>query len=394
MNQKDVAHLRRQFKPDNHLLRIHDIFNVYVMKESSEIYHHESKPFPMLERDQQELFLGNFRKLLSGQFDQKLFELKFQSELDHNGPGEVEHTRRILHAGLQADHVELWKEQMLQIVDKMLTDFQFSEDTVITFIRGEYFKPSRKNNEDTEEHAEDEVYALGFILCTVNKTEQPQKTLVFDYVSREFRYHVAVDPIIKLASPETGFLFPCFNDGFADVNHVLYASGKANAPDDRFIEVVLNGEITATAQQDKAVFEDIVCEVAGDQLDASTLAHVYEEIKTMIDETGDEEPLLLDVKDVERVLVASGVEEVDTGKVERAFVEVTDNRNYELKASNVIPKFNTKSIKINTKVATIAISPEDLRYVKQVNYKGRRCILIEVDEDTVIEGFTLKTEDL
>jgi len=396
VNQKDVALIRRQFKLDNHLLRIFDIFNVYVTKDSSDIYHHECQPFAMLERDQQELFIGNFKKLLAGQFDQKLFELKFQSDLglEQESGEENNHTRLILHSGLQANRVDEWKEQMLRLVDKMLQDSPFSEDTVITFIRGEYFKPTKKSNEETEESGDDEVYALGYILCTVNKTEQPKKSLVFDYVSREFRYNVAADPIIKLASPEAGFLFPCFNEGYADVNHVLYAAGKANTPDHRFIEQVLNGELTATAQQDKAVFEDIVREVAGDQLDASTLAHVYEEIKTMIDETEDEEPPRLDMKDVERVLVASGVEDVDAEKVERAFLDVTDNRNYELKASSVIPKFNSKSIKINTKVATIAISPEDLRFVKQVNYRGRRCILIEVDEDTVIEGFTMKTEEL
>lgn len=392
MNQKDIAYIRRQFKLDNHRLRIFDIFNVYVTKDSSEIYHHECQPFAMLERDQQELFMGNFKKMLGGQLDQKLFELGFKSE--EEGEAE-EHTRHILYSALQAPSVEEWKEQMLRIIDKMLADFTYEEDTVITFIRGDYFKPTKKSDEEREEHEEDEVSVHPFVLCTVNKTEQPKKTLVFDYVSREFKYNVAVDPVIKLASPEAGFLYPCFNEGYADVNHVLYAAGKANLPDPRFIEDVLNGELTATAVQEKAVFEEIVREVAGDEIDAATLAHVYEEIKTMIDEhEEEEEPPLLDVRDVERVLVASGLEDVDAERVERAFELVTADRNYELKASSVVPKFNSKSIKINTKVATISISPEDLRYVKQVNYKGRRCILIEIEEDAEIEGFTLKTEEL
>ena len=59
-----------------------------------------------------------------------------------------------------------------------------------------------------------------------------------------------------------------------------------------------------------------------------------------------------------------------------------------------MPKYTSKSIKIDTKVATISISPQDLKYVRQVNYQGRRCIMIEVDEDAVIEGFTLATENL
>lgn len=90
----------------------------------------------------------------------------------------------------------------------------------------------------------------------------------------------------------------------------------------------------------------------------------------------------------------SGVEKVTAEKVELAFETIIDDRNYEMKASSVIPKFTTKSIKIETKVATISVSPQDLRYLKQVNYQGKRCIMIEVDEDVVIEGFTLSTEIL
>ena len=100
----------------------------------------------------------------------------------------------------------------------------------------------------------------------------------------------------------------------------------------------------------------------------------------------------LDYKDVERVLKVSGVEGVSTDKVEMAFQKVIDDERYELKASSIVPNYNTKSIKIDTKVAKISISPQDLKYVKQVNYNGKRCLLIEVDEDAVIEGFTLIPE--
>ena len=37
MNKKDIAQIRKQFKKDNDLLKISSIFNVYIMKESSDI---------------------------------------------------------------------------------------------------------------------------------------------------------------------------------------------------------------------------------------------------------------------------------------------------------------------------------------------------------------------
>lgn len=385
MNKKDVANIRKQFKIDNDLMKITDIFNVYIMRESSEIYHQENHLFPMLDQEHQELFLSNFKKTLTGQLDSKLFELKFQQDAEN-------HSQHILYNGLQSSDVEEWKAHMLLIVEKMFKDVQYEMDVVVTFIRGEHFKPTRRNSEESEQSARDEVYTHPFILCSINKTEQPEKALMFDYIQKEFKYNVVVDPIIKLNAPIAGFLFPCFTENAADVNHILYSAGKANEPDIYFIENVLNAEEMMTAQEDKAVFEEIVKEVVSGQLNTSTLSNVYEEINRVIDENEEEDTPKLDYRDVEHVLKVSGVEDVDTDKVETAFQKVIDDKTYELKASSIVPKYKSKSIKINTKVANISISPQDLKYVKQINHNGKRCILIEVDEDTVIEGFTMIPE--
>ena len=133
------------------------------------------------------------------------------------------------------------------------------------------------------------------------------------------------------------------------------------------------------------------------EMNTKTLASVYDEINSMLlveDEEEDESLPTLDTKEVERVLKASGVKDVSTEKVERAFQKVIEDKTYEMKASHIVPSYTSKSIKIETKVANIAISPQDLRYVRQVTVNGKRCILIEVEEDTMIEGFTLLPEEL
>lgn len=385
MNKKDIANIRKQFKMNNDLLRITDMFNVYVMKESSDIFHYQSQPFGMLDQDQQELFLHNFKKLLAGNLDEKLFELRFQRDAENN-------SQLILHKGLLSSEVEDWKEQMLQMVDKMLNSRQYEKDIVITFIRGEYLKPKKRRSEESEESERDTVFSHPFILCSINNTQEPKKELLFDYVEKEFKYNIVVDPIINLNAPMGGFLFPSFSDNAADVNHILYAAGKIHEPDYQFIEEVLNGEEMMTAQDDKIVFEEIIKDVTGDQLSTSTLSNVYEEINRMIVENEEEEVPKLDSKDVEKVLKMSGVEDISPEKVEFAFKKIIDDDKYELKASNILPKFTSKSIKISTKIANIAISPPDLRYVKQIEFSGKRYLMIEVEEDTVIEGFTMIPE--
>lgn len=385
MNKKDIAHIRNQFKANNDLLKISDMLTVYVMKESSEIYHHQNQPFEMLEVEQQELFYNSFKKILGGKLDEKLFELSFKRNADDS-------SQLILHQGLLSSEVEIWTEQMLRIVAKMLKTRQYEMDIVITFIRGEYFKPTKRSNEVTEESGRDSVYTHPFILCTINSTQEPKKELLFDYIIKEFKYNIVVDPIINLNAPIGGFLFPCFTDNTADVNHILYASGKANEPDHLFIEDVLNSEETLTAVDDKIIFEEIVKDVTGGQLKTATLSNVYEEINRVIEENEEEEVPKLDYKDIERVLKHSGVNDVNAEQVEFAFKKVIDDDKYEIKASNIVPKYTSKSIKIETKVAKVSISPQDLRYVRQINFEGKRYLMIEVDEDTVIDGFTMIPE--
>jgi hypothetical protein len=387
MKKKELAHIRKQFKLDKDLLSLFDILNVYIMKESNEIYHYERQPFALLDREKQELYMSNFKKLLTGELDQKLFELKFMDEA-------VDPTQVLLHQALVTGDSDEWHDLMLLMVEKMLADTKYERDMVVTFVRGQYFRPTKEKNEEAETSEKDELFVNPFILCSVNSTEQHRSTLMFDYVEREFKYNVFVDPIIKLNAPEQGFFYPSVTDNYSDVNRILYCSGKANEPNLHFIEQVLNAEKSVTAQEERAIFEEIVKEVAGEQLDTATLAQVYEEIHQVIVTSEEEEPPKLDYKDVASIMTASGVENVTKEKVELAFETVVDDKNYELKASSVIPKFTSKSIKIDTKVATISVSPQDLKYVKQVNYKGKRCILIEVDEDAVIEGFTLTTETL
>ena len=64
--EKDIAAIRKHFKPETNLLKISDIYNMYIRQESNEIYHEVSQPFSLLDIEQQELFFTNFKKVLVG----------------------------------------------------------------------------------------------------------------------------------------------------------------------------------------------------------------------------------------------------------------------------------------------------------------------------------------
>ncbi|SDB83227.1 protein of unknown function [Pelagirhabdus alkalitolerans] len=386
MNKKDVSHIRNQFKRQNDHLQIEEIYNVYVMKESSEIYHEQTRPFERLEEDEQTLFLTNFKKLLAGQLDQKLFELSFNT-------GGEDSAQQRLYQALSTDDKETWQSHMKNMAKKLLDARQYETDVVITFIKASYTKPTRSRTDETAEDEFDSTYNHPFILCTINQTQDPKKELHFDYAEKAFKYNVVVDPVINLDKPIGGFLYPCFVDHAQDVNRVLYSVGQSKEIDLTFVEDVLDAKEPTTASEDKFTFEEIVRDAYGYEMNTDNLASMYESIQRTIEtyEETDEEPVL-DYKDIGEVLHYSGLPDVDPDKVKTAFENVTDNEQHELKARNIVPKYNQKSIKIDTKVAKVAISPEDLRHVKQVQMNGRRYLMIEVEENTVIDGFTMIPE--
>lgn len=389
MNKKDIAHFRRNLKTHNDSLVINDLYSVYVMKESSEIYHEESVAFSLLEEEQKELYMENFKKVLGGQLDEKMFLLRFSRDVEDS-------SRDILYHALESEDRETWQEEMNHMVEKMFAERHYDTDVVVTFIRGNYFRAGNKGHEVRDEAAADIMNAHSFIMCSVNKTQMPKSELLFDYIEKEFKYNLVVDPIINLNRPLSGFLFPAFTEGASDVNRVLYGAEKKFKIDDYFVEHVLNAEETMTAEDDKVVFEEVVNQVAGDKMNTSTLSKVYEEILQVIDyhDEEEEEEAVLDYYDVESVLKKSGIEDVSTEQVKSAFDTVSNDARLELKASNVVPKASSKSIKIKTKVADVAIKPQDLKYVRQVKVDGKLCLMIEVEENTMIEGFEMIPEAL
>ena len=235
----------------------------------------------MLEQEAQELFLTNFKKVLTGNLDTKLFQLKFKQDVE-------ESTQRILFNGLHMASTD-WKESMLQIVEKMFSHSVYEFDTVVTFIRGEYRKATRKRDMVTEEGGDDETFFSHFILCSVNKTDQPKKALLFDYIEKEFKPNNAVDPIINLTSPLSGFMFPTFSDNSADVNHILYCSGKANHQILLLLKRFFNCEDIITAVEDKDSFELILKTVIGDEVDSKVISSVYEEIDKLVQENNEDD---------------------------------------------------------------------------------------------------------
>jgi hypothetical protein len=120
---------------------------------------------------------------------------------------------------------------------------------------------------------------------------------------------------------------------------------------------------------------------------------IYErinEVAATCDEESGEVPVV-NIDHVKGILEDIGVG--STSELELAF-DTYVGQQYDFKVQNILPDFNSKSIKITSESANIMLTPKDLSSIRQVKDKnGRKCLLIELTDDVVIDGFKLETVD-
>lgn len=390
MNKKDLADIRKEFKMGSYNLSIKEVYSVYLKKDNAQIITKELNHFEMMDIEKRELYLDNFKKVLTGTIDSKVFELDFQSE---NNEGSSKNTQQILYKALSNDEsiVNCGDE----IVDKISKNYTYDTDIVINFVKAEYIKGNKKKNNEGEESINDYVQAIDFILCSINKVDAPKKVLKFDYSEMKFKPNSALDFVINLNSPLDGFMFPGISSQYVDVNKIIYYSSKSKQINSVFVESVLNCAVKPTAIEEKESFNAIINTVVGGTIKPDTMQEIYERINDKLeieeDKEAEDEPKV-NMKDIEKVLEESGVENTDAVKL--AFEEVCGT-DYEFKVRNIVPDFKSRSIKIENEKTNITITPGDLRSIKQIrNKNGIKCLLIELKDDVEINGLKLETEEV
>lgn len=392
MNKKDLADLRKEFKVSTYMLSVKEIYSVYLKKDNKAIIMKELNYLDMMDVEKRELYLENFKKVLSGPIDSKIFELDFMAQDTGNDAESADNAQSVLYNCLRSG--ESIVEYADKLVEKIAENYNYEMDVVINFVKAEYLKGSRNRSEEADESADDHVQAVEFILCSINKVDAPKKILKFDYSELTFKPSSAIDVELNLKTPLDGFMFPSIGGDFIDVNKIIYYSSTSKQMNVSLVENVLGCNLKPNAIEEKESFNAILHTVVGGRIKPETMQEIYEKINEKLefaDEEDEEEPTV-NMKEITRVLESSGIEK--TEMVEAAFEEICGG-DYDFKVKNIIPAFESKSIKIENENTNVTITPRDLSSVRQViDKKGKKYLLIELTEDVEINGFKLENEEL
>ena len=138
MNKKELADIRKEFKLDSGMMKIEEIYSVYLKKDNVQIdykpvIHSEFDYFDRMDMDKKELFLGNFKKVLTGAIDTKIFELDFEN-LE-----EEDNTQKLLSNALKTSDKEEIQSYIDKLIEKIADNYKYETDVVVTFIKAEYW---------------------------------------------------------------------------------------------------------------------------------------------------------------------------------------------------------------------------------------------------------------
>lgn len=377
MNKKDIATLKKGFKVNEIKLKIGETLNSYCKIDGNKIIFSEKSYFDSMDEETQELFIVNFKKLLTGALGTKVFDLSFMPDK------EGEEQQKFLYGFINGENFEAKAKELTQrIIDEAI----YETDILVSCIKAEYYI-STKNKKNVEDAGEDDnATAFTFIMCSVNKIEPAKKTLKFDYEEQEFTTESALNLTINLNNPIEGFMFPTLNEGYSDANKVLYYSSKGNKINEVMVNKVLKLSTTLTAKEEKELFCEMLKSSLGGRVKPELISEIYEGIATY---AMDNEKSVINTDEIENVLSRVGVE--NSSQIKTVVADLLGKENTDLKVNSVIPG-NGKSIKINSSKVDIALSPSVLKTVKQINKNGKKCLIIELDDTVNLEGFELEVE--
>jgi len=372
MNRKEISEIKKQLSEDRCCLT--RIRGCYVDAEKH-IKTELSQTFLSLPEEEMFKYFEIFRKSLSGSLGKNLLNLEFPLQTESNG-GSQQFMLRLRDSKLKDDVL------LEAFYDKVIETYEYVGNYLILLIHDAYDVPGKATDGMDMDDASDEVYE--YILCCICPVDLSKPGLSYNAEENTFQNRVR-DWVVGM--PETGFLFPAFNDRGSDIHASLYYSKDAEELKDNFMDQLLGCPIPMSAGAQKETFQVIIEETLGETCELELVKNIHDKFQEMVAEhKEDPTPLILDKNEVKTLLADSGVANDKLEEFETYF-DVAASEQTELYASNV---FNTRSFEVKMPDVVVKVSPDRTDLIETRTIDGRECLVIPLDGTVEVNGITVR----
>lgn len=375
MNKKEIAEIKKQFKPEQAV--ISRICGCYIDAEKEKKLSFR-QAFLSMSEEEVFKYCDIFRRTLSGTLGKNLLNMEFPLEQEESG-GTQEFLLRLRDSHLEQD------ELLEEFYDKVVESWYHPENYLILLIDAVYDIPGKASDKTEMFDASDSVYH--FLLCSICPVKLSKSGLCYNPESNAIEERVR-DWVVE--APANGFLFPAMMDRDTDIHSTLYYSKKPEELQEDFISSVLGCDIPLSAAGQRETFNTLLADTLGERCDYEVVKNIHEELNEMLDEHSrmeEPEPLTLEKQDIRRLMADSGAPEESLEALEETFDAVTGQQT-SLLASNIASQ---KKFSIQTPDVVVTINPERADLVETRLIDGKQCLIITVDDHIEVNGVNVRT---
>lgn len=372
MTEKEIAEIRRRFKPEK--TNIKCIRGCYV-SESKEIISEFNQFYGTMPKEEAAEILNVIKKTISGTIGKNLIDIEFSNEQVVSSD-EHELLMKLKNSELEDD------EAVSELYRKIISTHRTEDKYLILLSFDSYDVPSYTKDDVKLEDSAD-VYK--YVLCSICPVKMTKPALSYSAGENQFR-HTKADWIIS--NPELGFLFPTFDYRQSNIYNVLcYTKDPADSHDE-VIAGLFNTDVPMAAETQKEVFNSILEESVSEKCSYDVMQTVHEQISAMVLEhkaSKEDEPLALSKRNMTDVLEYCGVDEehiaVFADKYDSEFGE-----DAKISPKNIV---DIKKFELKTPDITIKVNPERKDLVKTEVINGVKYIMIRADDNVEVNGVSI-----
>lgn len=367
MNKKELTEIKRNFMDSSPFFTLERVLSAYV-DPSGSVLSTENKNYALIPEDEGIVIMDTLKKLFGGKLGANLLEYPFPSE-EYNEDGAQYQLYEAVREKLQDDTA------CGDLIKRIASSMEYP--TAYTILIGfcTYSIPTG-NDTDTDQY--------NFITAAICPAESDDSGLMFDNANRTITKKSTADMLISQA-PTDGFFFPVFSNRCPDVNSVMYYTKTPKKPNLSVIEDVLRCKFVMTCQHEKEAFQQILTEVAGEELSYSVITQINEFLHDIANEARDDtEPPTLDKESFLDILRNAGISDEKLEAFPACFKDKVEASHASgITVSNIIEN----KIVLENSYVSVSVDRRDICNVHTSVQNGRRCLVIDLyDPSLIING--------
>ena len=375
MNKKEVAEIKKRFTKTK--CSFTRLCGCYVDAEKQKRLTLK-EAFLSLPEEEMFKYIDIFRKTLSGSIGKTMLNMEFPMEQETKEDGTQRFLMKLLESKLTDDDL------LNEFYDKIISVYNYPENYFIILTHDAYDIP--KITSDGVENFDASEYVYDYILCCICPVKLTKPRLCYNAETNHIQDRIR-DWVVE--APQSGFLFPAFNDRNMDIHNLLYYSKKSDELDAVITEEVLGCQLPLPAKSQKETFNNILEESLGLDCDYEVVKTIHENLNQMLAETSEEpEPLALAKEDMSHLLMKSGVEEKEIETFETRFDE-TVGEDQCLMAANIS---SPKKFEVATPDVKVTVNPQRTDLVETKIIDGVPYLMIEINDLVEVNGIQVVSE--